>query len=96
MDVTKPVKQIASVAILLLGLLMIFGNLSGNLGFTEATANYNSSEAVITDVTGGVENLSGKFGTVFTILGVVMLVGAIVWILKLFGIGGGSKKGVFN
>ena len=93
MEVSKQVKQIASVAILLLGLLLVFGNLSGNLGFTEGSANYNSSEEVITDVTSGVTNLSGKFSTIFTILGVILLIGAIVWMLKLFGIGGGAKKG---
>ena len=95
MEVQKMVKQIASVAILLLGLLLIFGNLSGNLGFTADSANYNSSEEVITDVTSGVTNLSDKFGTIFTILGVLLLISAIIWMLKLFGLGGG-KKGAFS
>jgi len=96
MDVGKNVKQIASIAILLLGLLLVFGNLSGNLGFTANSANYNSSEEVITDVTSGVTNLSDKFGTIFTLLGVLLLVGAIIWMLQMFGIGGASKKGVFS
>ena len=174
MEINKTVKQIASVAILLLGLLLVFGNLSGNLGFTQdsastpvqqltlannsivtftgtvgktnaavssvvvinatggetiaagnytltnttitgsATTDYNAtlvnvsytttydsdnqinSEEVITDVTSGVTNLSDKFGTIFTLLGVILLVGAIVWMLRLFGIGGGKKKGVFS
>lgn len=95
MEVQKNVKTIASVALLLLGLLLIFGNLSGNLGFTANSANYNSSEEVITDVTSGVTNLSDKFGTIFTLLGVIMLIGAIVWMLKLFGLGSDSK-GVFS
>lgn len=97
MEVQKNVKTIASVALLLLGVLLIFGNLSGNLGFTEGTANYNSSEEVITDVTSGVTNLTDKFGTIFTLLGVIMLIGAIVWMLKLFGLGqNNGSKGVFS
>ena len=96
MEVNKMVKQIAGAAILLLGLLLIFGNLSGNLGFTADSANYNSSEEVITDVTSGVTNLSDKFGTIFTILGVLLLIGAIMWMLKLFGLGGSKKGGVFS
>lgn len=94
--VSKNVKEMASVAILLIGLLLVFGNLSGNLGFTDGSAADNNSEQVITDVTSGTTNLSGKFGTVFAILGVILLIGAIVWMLRLFGIGGGSKKGVFS
>ena len=88
MDVAKNVKQIASIAILLLGILLIFGNLSGNLGFDNTTQGYTDSETVITDVTTGVTSLSGKFTTVFTILGVLLIIGAIVWMLKMFGFGG--------
>jgi len=96
MQVGKSVKQIASIAVLLLGLLLIFGNLSGNLGFTADSQGYNDSEHVITNVTKGATNLAGKFGTVFTLLGVLLIVGAIVWLLKMFGIAGKGKEGMFS
>ena len=33
--------------------LMIYGNLSGNLGFADGTQGFNDTEAVITNITGG-------------------------------------------
>ena len=95
-QVTAGVKEIAGVAILLLGLLLIFGNLSGNLGFTANSQGYNDSEHVIGNVTSGTTSLAGKFGTVFTLLGVVLIIGAIVWILKQFGMVGKKKDGMFS
>ena len=95
MDTLEMLKKIGSIAIFLLGLLLIFGNLSGNLGFTENSANYNSSEEVITDITSGTTNLTDKFGTIFTILGVLILITAVVAMVKVFGFGS-KNKGIFS
>lgn len=96
LDVGKQVKQVASIAIILLGILLIFGNLSGNLGFTANSQADNDSATVISDVTTGVTSLSGKFTTVFTILGVLLIVGAVVWLLRMFGFGGSNKENMFG
>ena len=178
-NISKLVKQIASIAVLLLGILLIFGNLSGNLGFTQDSAttalqattltnitivtftgtvgktnpavssvvvinatggetitsgNYTLTDTTIVgspamtlgyngttvnvsystsydsqnqldeaginnNVTSGTTNLAGKFGTVFTLLGVLLIVGAIVWLLQMFGIAnvsGGKKETLFS
>lgn len=96
MEIQSRVKEIAGIAVLILGVVIVFGNLSGNLGFTDLTdAGYNESQEVITDVMTGTTNLTGQFGAVFTILGALLIIGAVVWILKLFGLGGG-KKGMFG
>jgi len=91
-EVKKGVLGIASIAIVLLGLLLIFGNLSGNLGFTTGSQGYNDSQNVIGNVTSGTTSLAGKFPTVFILLGVVLIIAAVVVILKLFGMGGKSGK----
>jgi len=163
--------SIASIAIVLLGLLLIFGNLSGNLGFTQDSATtavqqltlqndtavtftgtsgktnpsvtsvvvinatggetllagnytltttsiigsptmtlkYNgtlvnvsyvtyydsqnqiNSDSVTNNVTNGTVSLAGKFNTVFTLLGVVLIIAAVIVVLKLFGLGNGKK-----
>ena len=89
-------KQIGSVALFLLALLLIFGNLSGNLGFTDDSLADNESTEVITDLTEASTNISDQFGTIFTLVGVLLLIGAVVAMTKMFGLGGGKSKGIFN
>jgi hypothetical protein len=92
----KTLKQVGSVAIFLLGLLLIFGNLAGNLGFTEGTLADNESAEVIEDLTSATTNVSDKFGSIFTIAGVLILILAVAAMMKVFGFGGGKSKGVFT
>lgn len=96
MQITQKVKEIAAVAVILIGIVVVFGNLSGNLGFANSSVDgYNESQTVITDTVSATTNLSGQFGAVFTILGALIIIGAVVWLLQLFGLGGG-KKGMFS
>lgn len=92
----KTLKMVGSVALFLLALLLIFGNLSGNLGFTDNSLADNESTEVIEDLASATTNVSDQFGTIFTIIGVLILIGAIVAMVRLFGIGSGNKKGVFS
>jgi len=69
------------LALTLLILLVIFGNLSTNLGFTAGTAGYNDTEEVITDYTTSATNLSGQFGVVGTMIGIALLLTVLIGIL---------------
>ena len=65
---------IASVAFVLLLMAIIFGNLSGNVGFTSGTQGYNDTQNIIGNYTSGAVNTATQFPTVGTILGVALLI----------------------
>lgn len=75
-------------AILVIGFLgivwlMIFGNLTGNLGFTAGSQGANDTNSVITNLTGGVKTFFSTSNTWFTILGIVLLITILLGLLKL-------------
>jgi hypothetical protein len=73
--------------------LMIYGNLSGNLGFVVDTAGYNNTEAVITNITGGFGTFFGFSNTFFTIAAIVLLIFMLVGLLAIvMMIAKGRKK----
>lgn len=69
--------------IALTGLIMVilFGNLSGNVGFTSGTAGYNDTQNIITNYTKAVTNTSSQFPTVGTIVGVALLLIILISVL---------------
>jgi len=74
--------------------LMIYGNLSGNLGFAANTAGYNDTEAVITNITQGFGTFFGFSNTFFTIAAIVLLIFMLLGLLALvMAIAEGRKKG---
>lgn len=84
-----------------LGLIMviIFGNLSGNVGFAEGTQGFNDTQSIIGNYTASVVNTTAQFPTVGTILGIavllLILIGILVFAIKrMMGVadaaGGGS------
>lgn len=80
----------------LLGLvfLIIFGNLSGNLGFAANSVGANDTNAVINNLTGGATTYFG-FANVWFVLGAVALliviaVGLIGIVTRGFKTGGGK------
>ena len=81
----------------LLGILylVIYGNLSGNLGFTTDSAGYNNSENVISNLTGGVQTFFGFSGTLFTLTAITLLIGIILVVISLVK-GKGSSSGGFS
>ena len=89
---------VASVAFVLLLMVIIFGNLSGNVGFAANTQGYNDSQNVILNYTSSAVNTAAQFPTVGTILGVALLilillallVFVIVKMSSVAGKGGGS------
>ena len=90
MNVGKKVQE-AGVILTALGVigfigivwLMIYGNLSGNLGFASGTSGFNSTEGVIDNLTGGFETFFGFSGTWFTIAAIVLLIFMLVGLLAI-------------
>lgn len=75
--------------------LMIYGNLSGNLGFASGTQGFNDTESVITNITGGFNTFFGFSNIWFTIAAIVLLIFMLVGLLAIVMLiqKGYSKKG---
>lgn len=63
--------------------LMIYGNLSTNLGFASGTAGFNSTENVIDNLTTGVNTFFTFSNTWFTILAIVLLIVILLGLLLI-------------
>lgn len=63
--------------------LMIYGNLSGNLGFAADTQGYNDTQAVINNMTGGFNTFFGFSNTFFTIAAITLLIFMFIGLLAL-------------
>lgn len=89
---------IASVAFILLLMVIIFGNLSGNVGFATDTQGFNDTQYIIGNYTTGAVNTATQFPTVGTILGVAILILILLALLvfvitKMSGVSGGKGGG---
>ncbi len=76
--------------------LMIYGNLSGNLGFAAGTSGYNTTEGVVGNLTEGFSTFFGFSNTFFTIAAIVLLIFMLVGLLAIvmqIAKGGKEKKG---
>jgi uncharacterized membrane protein YesL len=94
---TEWVIGISSIALIILVLLIIFGNLSGNLGFAVNTQGYNNTQGVINNVTSGVGQLTNQFPTVLLFVGIglllFVLIGVLAYVIrKMSGLGGGKSN----
>ena len=88
---------ISSIALVVLVLLIIFGNLSGNLGFAVNSTGYNNTQDVINNVTSGTGKLVSQFPTILLFVGIglllFVLIGVLAWVIsKMSNLGGGSKN----
>lgn len=73
--------------------LMIYGNLSGNLGFAAGTTGFNDTEGVITNITQGFGTFFGFSNTFFTIAAIVLLIFMLVGLLAIvMAIAAGKKE----
>ena len=90
MDVAKKVQEAGMIlgALGVIGFigivwLMIYGNLSGNLGFASGTAGYNNTEHVINNLTTGFGTFFSFSNTFFTIAAIVLLIFMLVGLLAI-------------
>lgn len=63
--------------------LIMYGNLSGNLGFAANTAGANNTEAVISNMTAGAVTFYGFAPTWFTIAAIALLLVILIGLLLL-------------
>ena len=89
---------IGILALTLLILSIIFGNLSGNVGFAVDTQGYNDTQNIITNYTQSAVNTAKQFPTTGTILGIALLLAILIGVLvfairKMMGVAGGSGGG---
>ncbi len=88
--VTKQIMESATILNLLLVIgflgivwLMIYGNLSSNLGFSTGTIGFNNTESVIANVTQGVGTFFTFSNTFFTITAIVLLITILLGLLAI-------------
>lgn len=79
--------------------VMIYGNMSGNVGFAAGTQGYNDTEAIIANQTGGILTFAGFSNTFYTIAAIVLLVFmflgllAVAWYIMDMG---NKRKGGYS
>ena len=86
---------VASIALLLLIMLILFGNLSGNVGFATGTVGANNTDNFIANYTQSVLNVGKQLPTVGTIIGVALLLFILIALLvfALRSMAGVSRSG---
>lgn len=89
-DVMKRVNDTTGVftAIMVLGItgllfLIVFGNLSDNLGFAANSAGANDTNSVITNLTGGATQFFTFSNVWFTLLAVVLLIIIVISVIQV-------------
>ena len=89
---------LALLTIGLMGLLflIIYGNLSTNLGFAADTAGYNNTEAVIANLTGGATVFFSFANVWFILTAITILIGIVLGVIALVRTVGGVGKGNFT
>ena len=88
---------LAGIALLGLIMLILFGNLSGNVGFASGSQGDNDTAQFIGNYTESVLNMGSQFPTVGTIIGVALLLFILISLLifalvKLSKIGGAGQN----
>jgi hypothetical protein len=87
---------VSTISLILLVLLIIFGNLSGNLGFAQFTQGYNDTQNVINNVTSGVGKLTSQVPTILLFVGIglllFVLIGVLAYVIRKMSNLGGSNK----
>ena len=72
---------VAAIALLGLIMLILFGNLSGNVGFAAGTQGANDTDNFISNYTTSLLNTSSQFPVVGTIIGVGLLLFILIALL---------------
>ena len=89
---------IGIIAFILLIMVIIFGNLSGNVGFSTGTQGYNDTQAIILNYTSSATNTAAQFPTVGTIIGIAILLLILIALLvfairKMMGVANVTSSG---
>ena len=90
-DTTKVFIAILSLGLVGLLFLIIFGNLSGNLGFGFQTQGANDTNAVIGNLTGGAVTFFGFSNVWFVLLAITLLIIIVISVIAVVSKGGKSS-----
>ena len=101
MEAGKTINAILVIGFLGIVWLIIYGNLSGNVGFATGSAGANNTEGVIANLTQGVNTFYGFAPIWFTILAIVLLIiiliGLLGIVMRIANMGkGGGKEGGYS
>ena len=69
------------IAFIALIMVIIFGNLSGNVGFADSTQGFNDTQNIILNYTASATNTAAQFPTVGTIIGIALLLLVLIALL---------------
>ena len=89
------------VGLLVIGLvgllfLIVYGNLSTNLGFAVGSQGYNDTENVIGNLTSGVVEFFSFANIWFVLTAIALLIGIVIGVIALIRKGTGGKGGSFS
>ncbi len=86
---------LALLTIGLMGLLflIIYGNLSTNLGFASGTQGFNDTEAVIGNLTSGATQFFTFANVWFILTAITILIGIVLGVISLVRKASGGKEG---
>ena len=87
-DTTKTFIAILSLGLVGLLFLIIFGNLSGNLGFTALSQGANDTNQVIGNLTGGAVTFFGFSNVWFVLLAITLLIIIVISVIAVVSKGG--------
>ena len=92
---------IGIIAFILLIMVIIFGNLSGNVGFADGSQGFNDTQSIILNYTLSATNTSAQFPTVGTIIGIALLLLILIALLvfvivKMMGVSTASGSSGSN
>ncbi len=91
-DTTKTFTAILILGLVGLLFLIIFGNLSGNLGFAAGTAGANNTNQVINNLTAGANTFFTFSNVWFTLLAIVLLIIIVMSVIAVVQ----TKNGQFS
>ncbi len=96
-DTTKVFLAIMTLGLVGLLFLIVFGNLSGNLGFDANSQGANDTNNVITNLSGGATTFFTFSNVWFTLLAIVLLIIIVIAVIQVVGgsSGGGRGRGSF-
>ncbi len=89
------------IAFVALIMVIIFGNLSGNVGFTDGSQGFNDTQNIILNYTKSATNTAEQFPTVGTIIGIAILLLVLIALLifairKMMGVASSTSGGGSN
>ena len=92
---------ISSIALIMIVMVILFVNLGNNTGFAANSKEKNMTDAVIGNVTKGIQDGASQFPTIFTFVFLALMFAALVTIIVMLvknlqkSKGGGRRRSMY-